>query len=94
MLLSSCSERNPIGRRTETDWTADGTQSDGGRKPIGRRTEPNQTADGIRSDGGRKPIGRRTETDRTADGNDRGCSCLSCTNQVNRQSIILKQIPL
>ena len=24
MLLSSCSERNPIGRRTETDRTADG----------------------------------------------------------------------
>ena len=65
MLLSSCSERNP----------------------IGRRTEPNRTADGNRSDGGRKPIGRRTETDWTADGNGRGCSCLSCTNQANWQSI-------
>ena len=65
MLLSSCSERKPIGRRTETD----------------------RTADGIQSDGGRKPIGRRTESDRTADGNGRGCSCLSCTNQANRQSI-------
>ena len=65
MLLSSCSERNPIGRRTETDWTADGIRSDGGRKPIGQRTEP----------------------DWTADGNGRGCSCLSCTNQANRQSI-------
>ena len=62
MLLSSCSERNPIGRRTETDRTADGIRSDGGRKPIGRRTETDWTADGIRSDGGRKPIGRRTET--------------------------------
>ena len=39
MLLSSCSERNPIGRRTETNRTADGNRSDGGRKPIGRRTE-------------------------------------------------------
>ena len=39
MLLSSCSERNPIGRRTESDRTADGNRSDGGRKPIGRRTE-------------------------------------------------------
>ena len=39
MLLSSCSERNPIGRRTESDRTADGIRSDGGRKPIGRRTE-------------------------------------------------------
>ena len=65
MLLSSCSGRNPIGRRTESDRTANGT----------------------RSDGERNPIGRRTETDRTADGNGRGCSCLSCTNQANRQSI-------
>ena len=65
MLLSSCSERNPIGRRTESNRTANGTQSDGGRKPIGRQTKP----------------------DWTADGNGRGCSCLSCTNQVNWQSI-------
>ena len=46
MLLSSCSERNPIGRRTETDWTADGNRSDGERNPIGRRTESDWTADG------------------------------------------------
>ena len=46
MLLSSCSERNPIGRRTETDRTADGNRLDGGRNPIGRRTEPDWTADG------------------------------------------------
>ncbi len=39
MLLSSCSERKPIGRRTETDRTADGTRSDGERNPIRRRTE-------------------------------------------------------
>jgi hypothetical protein len=39
MLLSSCSERNPIGRWTEPNRTADGIRSDGGRKPIGRRTE-------------------------------------------------------
>ena len=38
--------RNPIGRRTETDRTADGNRSDGGRKPIGRRTESDRTADG------------------------------------------------
>ena len=63
--MSSCTERNPIRHRTETDWTANG----------------------IRSDGGQNPIGRRTETNRTADGNDRGCSCLSCTNQANWQSI-------
>ncbi len=30
--------RNPIGRRTESDWTADGIRSGGGRNPIGRRT--------------------------------------------------------
>ena len=52
--------RNPIGRRTESDWTADGNRSDGGRNPIGRRTESDRAADGIRSDGGRNPIGRRT----------------------------------
>ena len=54
--------RNPIGRRTESDRTADGNRSDGGRNPIGRRTETDRMANGIRSDGGRKPIGRRTET--------------------------------
>ena len=30
--------RNPIGRRTESDRTANANRSDGGRKPIGRRT--------------------------------------------------------
>ena len=30
--------RKPIGRRTESDRTADGNRSDGERKPIGRRT--------------------------------------------------------
>ena len=49
-------------RRTESNRTADGNRSDGGRNPIGLRTESNRTADGIRSDGGRKPIGRRTRT--------------------------------
>ena len=53
-------ERNPIGRRTESDRTADGIRLDGGRNPIGRRTESDWTADAIRSDGGRNPIGRRT----------------------------------
>ena len=32
-------------RRTETDRTADGNRSDGGRKPIGWRTETDWTAD-------------------------------------------------
>lgn len=31
--------RNLIGRRTETDWTANGIRLDGGRKLIGRRTQ-------------------------------------------------------
>ncbi len=48
--------RNPIGRRTESDRTADGIRSDGGRNPIGRRTESDRTADGIRSGGGRNPM--------------------------------------
>ncbi len=37
--------RNPIGQRTESDWTANGNRSDGGRKPIGWRTETDRTAD-------------------------------------------------
>ena len=48
------------GRRTESNRTADGIQSNGGRNPIGRRTESDRAADGIRSDGERNPIGRRT----------------------------------
>ena len=40
-------ERNPFGRRTESDRTADGNRSDGERNPIGRRTESDRTADGI-----------------------------------------------
>ena len=30
--FSTDGERNLIGRRTETDWTADGIRSDGGRE--------------------------------------------------------------
>ena len=57
------------------------------RNPIRRRTRSNQTADGNRLDGERNPIGWRTESDWTANANGRGCSCLSCTNQANWQSI-------
>ena len=57
------------------------------RNPIRRRTRSNQTADGNRLDGERNPIGWRTESDWTANANGRGCSCLSCTNQTNWQSI-------
>ena len=46
-------ERNPIGRRTESDRTPNATRSGGGRNPIGRRTESDRAANGIRSDGER-----------------------------------------
>ena len=57
------SGRNPIGRRTESDRTADGIRSDGERNPIGQRTESDRAANGNRSGGGRNLIGRRTEHD-------------------------------
>ena len=38
-VVSSCTERNPIGRRTQSDRTANAIQSDGERNPIGRRTQ-------------------------------------------------------
>ena len=34
-----------VGRRTESDWTADAIRSDGGRNLIGRRTESDWAAD-------------------------------------------------
>ena len=36
---SSCTERNPIGRRTQPDRTPYAIQSDSVRNPIGRRTQ-------------------------------------------------------
>ena len=54
---------------------------------IVHRTQSDQTANAIQSDGERNSIGRRTESDWTANANGRGCSCLSCTNQANWQSI-------
>ena len=39
-VVSSCTERNPIRRRTQPNQTADAIQSDGERNPIGRRTQP------------------------------------------------------
>ena len=44
-VLSSCTERDLIGRRTRSDWVADGIRSGGGRNPIGRRTESDRAAD-------------------------------------------------
>ena len=40
--------RNPIGRRTESDRTADGIRSGGGRNPIGRRTESDGKRDAFK----------------------------------------------
>ena len=39
-IFSSDGGRNLIGRRTESDRTADGIRLGGGRNPIGRRTLP------------------------------------------------------
>ena len=38
-VVSSCTERNPIGRRTQSNRTANATRSDGERNPIRRRTQ-------------------------------------------------------
>ena len=38
-VVSSCTERNPIRRRAQSDQTANAIQSDGERNPIGRRTQ-------------------------------------------------------
>ena len=37
--MSSCTERERIGWRTQSDRTADGNRSDSGQNPIGRRTQ-------------------------------------------------------
>ena len=39
-VVSSCTERNPIRWRTQSNQVADATRSDGERNPIGRRTQP------------------------------------------------------
>ena len=44
MGVSSDSGRNPIGRRTESDWVADGIRSGGGRNLIGWRTKTDRVA--------------------------------------------------
>ena len=47
-LFTTGGGRNLIGRRTESDRTANGIRSDGGRNPIRRRTESDRAADGRR----------------------------------------------
>ena len=85
--MSSCTERNPIRQRTESDWTADGNRSDGGQNPIGRRT---QTVGGAAvSAAPTKPTGNLLQLSPLHQPSKQAiyCSCLHCTNQANRQSI-------
>ena len=49
---SSCTERNPIGHRTQPDRTPNATRSDTERNPIGHRTQSDRTANAI----GRSPL--------------------------------------
>ena len=46
-----------VGRRTLSDWTANGIRLDGERNPIGRRTESDRVANGFRLGGERKKGG-------------------------------------
>ena len=39
LYLTADTERNLIGRRTQSDRTPNGIRSGGGRNPIGRRTQ-------------------------------------------------------
>ena len=85
--MSSCTERNTIRQRTETDWTANGIRSDGGRNPIGRRT---QTVGGAAvSAAPTKQTGNLLQLSPLHQASKQAiyCSCLHCTNQANWQSI-------
>ena len=88
---SSSPERNPIGRRTQSDRTANGIRSDGGRNLIGRRTESDRTADA----NGEKNLGCvslemsvepkiNPEVQSFACVIRSACSCFSCTCAVRR----------
>ena len=78
--MSSCTERNPIRHRMESDWTANGIRSDGGRNPIGWRTESDWTANA--NGRGCSCLSCTNQANRTIYSN-----CLHCTNQANWQSI-------
>ena len=47
MIIQSDGGRNPIGRRTQSDWTANAIRLDGERNSIGRRTQSDWTANAI-----------------------------------------------
>ena len=49
MIIRSYTERYLIGRRTQSDRTADAIRLDGERNLIGRRTQSDWTADAIQS---------------------------------------------
>ena len=49
MIIRSYTERYLIGRRTQSDRTADAIRLDGERNLIGRRTQSDRTANAIRS---------------------------------------------
>ena len=85
--MSSCTERERIGWRTQSDQTADAIQSDSGRKPIGRRT---QTVGGAAvSAAPTKQTGNLLQLSPLHQPSKLAiyCSCLHCTNQANWQSI-------
>ena len=75
-----------IGRRTQSDRTADAIRSGGERNLIGWRTETDRVANGNRSDGGRKPIGWRVPS--------RGCTCLKCTDKAIKYPTKLSSAPI
>ena len=76
-----------IVHRTQSNQTADGNRSDGGRNPIGRRTE---TVGGAAvSAAPTKQTGNLLQLSQLHQPSKLAiyCSCLHCTNQANRQSI-------
>ena len=87
--MSSCTERNPIRHRTQSNQTADAIQSDTERNPIGWRTESDQVANangrGCSCFSCTNQANRvRTAPTKQTELSTRGCSCLSCTNKTNR----------
>ncbi len=76
-----------IVHRTQSNQTADGNRLDGERNPIGRRT---QTVGGAAvSAAPTKPTGNLLQLSQLHQPSQLAiyCSCLSCTNQANWQSI-------
>jgi len=52
-ILASLTERNLIGRRTQSDWAANANRLGGERKPIGWRTQTDRMAN---ASGGTLPL--------------------------------------